>query len=906
MWAWLFGPLGMLIGATAGAAEAFLGLVVGLLAGMVIRQNSQISALQRALSGQRAMVVSQLAERSPPRAGSADTAGAAVYGRSTLPSAPAQPAAVAAQPTSAPAVSAAVVAPLEPVPPAPLSEPVQPVYVAADPTAAQQAVRELELLGPAWRTAAGAHATTGPDSEPLNAAPGWLRRLINEGQWPVLLGVLMALIGLGALLNYAIAEGWFTLSLPLRFAGLTAIALAIGGLGYRLRTSRRPYALALQGFALAALYLLLYAAHRIYGLLDGPTALVGVLALTAAGALASASQRAQLIAVLGALGAYAAPVLIATGDGGPVGLFLFLLVIGTAIGVALWFAPWSLLGRTATVGSCAIAALWAYAYYTPDLRAEVEPMVLALLALNIALAFVYSHRHAAIEWLLVLVPPAAAISALAATRADDYPTLAWYCAAIGALYGTLGWALRRNQPVLSTVWSVLGIGVASAALPVGMSAPRASALLGLEAIVLTHFGLRQQVRFLRVLGLLALLVAGLLMLDRVDSAGLAPLVVGLAALAVAGLRDARDPNDRWIVPTLLLGMLLMPVGVLVALEGVEPESLRRNGTLLLYGAVVLTATLIARQGFARLAWLRAEFLLLLAPLALISYVIDDSAARAQRWLEGGPLLDAGALLMLGSVWLALKLKPGSLALTATLVGSWAWVALEVLTRADDFSADNGWVGGGLIVVGAVGVLAAPPAARWVGLEGQPGWPRAAMALLLLLTLLVCVAFPGGDQPWAYLFLLNPLELAAIAGLFVLYRECAPLEARLRVAARALAVGPLALLWWTAAALRAVSHQAGLGLEELLTGAAGQAALSLAWGSAGLALMLIGHASRLRMAWWPGAVLMALTAFKMLLIDRIYLTDLWGIVAFLAVGGLLALVGYFAPAPPREAADGARQ
>jgi uncharacterized membrane protein len=43
----------------------------------------------------------------------------------------------------------------------------------------------------------------------------------------------------------------------------------------------------------------------------------------------------------------------------------------------------------------------------------------------------------------------------------------------------------------------------------------------------------------------------------------------------------------------------------------------------------------------------------------------------------------------------------------------------------------------------------------------------------------------------------------------------------------------------------------------------------------------------------------LVLLKLALIDRQFLGDLPGIVAFLVVGGLLVLVGYFAPQPPAQ-------
>ena len=50
--------------------------------------------------------------------------------------------------------------------------------------------------------------------------------------------------------------------------------------------------------------------------------------------------------------------------------------------------------------------------------------------------------------------------------------------------------------------------------------------------------------------------------------------------------------------------------------------------------------------------------------------------------------------------------------------------------------------------------------------------------------------------------------------------------------------------------------------------------------------------------------MAVVLAKLLLIDRQHLGNLFGIASFMAYGLLCTLVGYLAPAPPRDSAQGA--
>ncbi|MEM6934930.1 MAG: DUF2339 domain-containing protein, partial [Pseudomonadota bacterium] len=56
----------------------------------------------------------------------------------------------------------------------------------------------------------------------------------------------------------------------------------------------------------------------------------------------------------------------------------------------------------------------------------------------------------------------------------------------------------------------------------------------------------------------------------------------------------------------------------------------------------------------------------------------------------------------------------------------------------------------------------------------------------------------------------------------------------------------------------------------------------------------------RWTWLIGTGLMALVVLKLFVVDLGNTGTVARIVSFLAVGGLLLVVGYLAPAPPREA------
>jgi uncharacterized membrane protein len=82
----------------------------------------------------------------------------------------------------------------------------------------------------------------------------------------------------------------------------------------------------------------------------------------------------------------------------------------------------------------------------------------------------------------------------------------------------------------------------------------------------------------------------------------------------------------------------------------------------------------------------------------------------------------------------------------------------------------------------------------------------------------------------------------------------------------------------------------------------QTALSIYWGLLGFTGMILGARRAHRAAWLAGAGFMALVVIKLFVIDLGNSGTIERIVSFIGIGALLLVVGYFAPAPPRQASE----
>jgi uncharacterized membrane protein len=194
--------------------------------------------------------------------------------------------------------------------------------------------------------------------------------------------------------------------------------------------------------------------------------------------------------------------------------------------------------------------------------------------------------------------------------------------------------------------------------------------------------------------------------------------------------------------------------------------------------------------------------------------------------------------------------------------------------------------------------------------------RAAAPLAVFVALgclAVAVHSDGNARPLPYVPLLNPTDLAVALGL----AACALWLSRLRAstlevpaAARGRTMlAPLAGIAFIAANtvwLRTVHHFAGVPWDAhaLFASFLVQAGYSILWTAIAVVLMVAAHRRAQRTLWTVGAGLVGLTVAKLFLIDLSNRGGSERIVAFIAVGILLLVVGYFAPIPPGQRKLGA--
>src|SRR5262249_50090786 len=131
--------------------------------------------------------------------------------------------------------------------------------------------------------------------------------------WLVRGGVVILVIGIGFLLRYSIDQGWLPPSARVALTILTGVALLVFGVGV-LGTKYQVMGQGLLGGGIATLYFSIFAAVSFYQLIGAYTAFALMALITVCAGVLAVRLDSMLVAVLGLLGGYGTPVMLATGE----------------------------------------------------------------------------------------------------------------------------------------------------------------------------------------------------------------------------------------------------------------------------------------------------------------------------------------------------------------------------------------------------------------------------------------------------------------------------------------------------------------------------------------------------------------------------------------------------------------
>lgn len=154
------------------------------------------------------------------------------------------------------------------------------------------------------------------------------------------IGVAALIAAAGYLLKLSFDRNWIT---PvMRCLGGVTAGLAVGAIGWRFHPRYRTYGAALIGAGAGILYLSVWAAARLYGVVPSTTGIVGLALVSVALAMIAYAIDVEALGTAAALGAFFAPVLLGESRANANLLLLYLASMAVGLGLVAERRRWRL------------------------------------------------------------------------------------------------------------------------------------------------------------------------------------------------------------------------------------------------------------------------------------------------------------------------------------------------------------------------------------------------------------------------------------------------------------------------------------------------------------------------------------------------------------------------------------
>jgi uncharacterized membrane protein len=769
-----------------------------------------------------------------------------------------------------------------------------------------------------------------------------IKGFFSTGNVVLKIGIIIVFFGVAFLLKYAAQRNM--VPLELRLVGVASGGLTMLAVGWWLRRSRSGYGLVLQGGGVGILYLVVFGAAKLYGLLPMVLALAIMVGLVALSCLLAVFQDARSLAVFGIIGGFLAPVLMSTGGGSHIMLFSYYGVLNAGIFGIAWAKSWRELNLIGFIFTFAIGTLWGSSGYLPQHFATTEPFLLLFFVFYVLISILFSHRQPLnlrgfIDGPLVFGLPLVVSGLQYFLVRDMEYGMALSVLCIGLLYLSLAvflWRrLSESMHLLCEAFLALGVVFGSLAIPLALDGHWSASIWALEGAGMVWVGAKQQRVVARHFGLLLQFAAAFIFLDSVwypltslpfaNRYFLGCLFLSFATLVSSYFLDrytqlVKKWERYYPLPLLIWGLAWWYLGGLQEADRQFPAREEVHSFLLFCSAT----SILVGMATEKLQWSRLTLALLLQLPAMVLLVpvnffgFHGASHLFYGW--GGVAWSIAFFVQYRLLYQFAKDWPNKYEV-AWHLGT-LWLLLFVLTHEAAWAVRQV---AGLSAVWSMICWALVPSGGLFLLKRLAGgtlWPVAKFrtfylgaggalpAAGLCFWIFTSFAIVGDPAPLPFLPLINPLELTGILAIFTIFRWVSPgknNDSAISYLPEEYLLGGLGILlflWLNSIVARTVHFYAGIPYfpDSLYYSALFQAAIAVLWGFAALAITIWATRKGNRALWAVGAILLAMVVVKLFLVDLSGTGTIARIVSFLVVGVLMLIIGYFSPIPPKAEED----
>lgn len=777
----------------------------------------------------------------------------------------------------------------------------------------------------------------------------YIKDYFMGGNLFVRIGIIILFFGVSFLLKYVSDRGMFPIEY--RLIGVVIGAMALLGLGWRLRHKNETYALLLQGAGIGVLYLDIYAAFSLYQLIPPLAAFALLFVVSIFSAALAVLQDSKSLAVLGFSGGFLAPVLASSGSNNHVGLFSYYAVLNLAIVGVAWFKAWRGLNLLGFAFTFIIGTAWGVLSYNSSKFASTEPFLILFFLFYVLIAVLFALRQPPklrgyVDGTLLFGVPLAA-SGLQYVLVKDFEYgVSLSSFAMGAFYLVLSWFIWKRKgdglKLLAEAFLALGVIFASMAIPFALAPTQTAAAWALEGAGLLWLGSRQNRLSVRVFGLILQVGAGLIFIGRhnpvvetiaeikpfINAEFISSMMMTIAAIVSARLLiktfEGRKDWEKGVSPILLVWGLLWFFGGFVYQIVTHYAYYWLPSNMLLLSAVSSFGFTLVAMRFKpdwKHAWIAASGLfalilfMALAQFANHAYQTPYHPLQYNGWL-------AWPVVFIVYYFLLKKLEQHQvlqrfqplihslllLLLVAVITLEGDWYLRKQLANSSD------WLGIWYAIPTILALWMTIKAKIWpFSIHKQTYRQQTGLVLAAYLSLWSFIALiaQGKSDPLPWLPLLNPLDIVlfivfislfkwwkTIADDFTLVKNQSEQNRVFNQRVIAISIAGLVFLWLNFTLFRVAHHWFDISYQTnaLYNSSLVQTSVSILWALSGVILTVYASRKQVRFLWLTGAVLLGLVVLKLFVIDLSTLSSLARIISFIVVGLLLTSIGYFAPLP----------
>jgi uncharacterized membrane protein len=378
--------------------------------------------------------------------------------------------------------------------------------------------------------------------------------------WMNRIGISAVLIGVSYFLKFAFDNNWIGPAGRVSIGLLAGIAVVVWSEKFR-NKGYKIFSYSLKAVGVGVLYLSLWAAFQVYGLIPSSVAFLAMVVVTASTGAMAIKQDAEILAALALTGGFSTPLLLSTGQNRELELFLYVALLSAASVALVSFKTWRRLLVLSYAGTLVLYMAWYAEYYRRFEFATTFTFATIFFAIFAVAPLVAKAPDgaASLPWL-----PAALtfvntgvyfLQSYVMVDEIDKQAMAWFALGLAAVHIGISRIISRREPAneepLRLLHLALAVALITIAIPIRLDGHWITVGWLVEAGVLLWFADRIGAGFLHFLaaGALVLGVVRLLAFDNfvVDTvllnSRMATYLLAMAVLALLAWFSLKRESD---------------------------------------------------------------------------------------------------------------------------------------------------------------------------------------------------------------------------------------------------------------------------------------------------------------------------------------------------------------------------